>query len=101
MVSSSCVVAKEKGLFSYHFDICTDTLCLFPENYIRFEYFLHIKMFFNFFAISSTLIRASIAVQWPLVNNNSVKLAVNKSSDFVCRSLKNVQYVEFLAEKCP
>jgi len=61
---------KKRAFFAFDFDICTDTVCLFPENYTSsFEYFLHVKIFlFQLFAISSTLIRASIAVQGPLFN---------------------------------
>ena len=46
LASSSCGVVKEKGHFCSHFGICTDTVCLFPENYTSFEYFLQVKMFF-------------------------------------------------------
>merc|ERR1719322_2217980 len=39
------VVWLKKGPFCSHFDICIDTVCLFPENSTSFEYFMHVKMF--------------------------------------------------------
>ena len=45
MASSSCSVAREKGLICSCFDECTDTLCLFPENCTSFEHFLQVKIF--------------------------------------------------------
>ena len=48
VASSSCGVAREKGLFCSCFDNCADTMCLFPENCTNFEYVFHIKMFVDF-----------------------------------------------------
>ena len=67
MASSSCGVPREKGLFGGCFDKCTDTLCLFPEKLHQFWIIFVCNFFVNFVLISSTLIRAGIAVQGPLV----------------------------------
>ena len=80
MASSSCGVAREKGLFGSRFDNWTDTLCLFPENGTTFEYFLHVTFLWVLM----------MAVKRP---NPSLSLTVPVS--FLCRLDGNVRGMSF------
>ena len=61
-------MAKEKGLFGRYFNNCLHTLCVFPENCNRYEYFFEFMNIYQLCVIAITLIRAGLAVQGPLVS---------------------------------
>ena len=67
MASFSCGVAREKSLLGISSDKCTDTLCHLPEYCTGYEYSVHVFLLLA----SSTLIRAGVAVQGPLVKVKS------------------------------